>query len=289
MNMKTHALLFLTGAAAVLSNPHISMAEPGRYGYQKCPDIEISSNDMSQIRADIKTHHVTNPVRLKTAISIPVYFHIIQDSGFNNPATTDQISNQINVLNSAYARSNISFYVASIQEVVNDSWATINDDSQDADDMVSSLRQGDSQTLNIYLTELGDDLLGFATFPWDYEEHPELDGVVILSSTLPGGDAAPYNKGKTIVHEVGHWLGLLHTFQPPEFSDNGCKGSGDWVSDTPAEKTPHYACRRSDSCKQKGEDPIHNFMAYTPDSCQTKFTNGQRNLIQDMWEIYRVP
>lgn len=273
---------------ANFSNAELAIAEPGKFGYKKCLDVQLTRDKIAQIRADLSNAPSSTAVA-KSAISVPVNFFIIQDSGVSNPATVDQINEQMSVLNSAYAKANVSFTLQGISTVVNDSWAIrLGADSAEADDMKATLHQGDSQTLNIYLTDLGDDLLGYATFPWDYEESPQLDGVVILSSTLPGGDASPYDGGKTIVHEVGHWLGLLHTFQPPPSSNNGCKGSGDWVSDTPFEKIAHYACRRSDSCRQSGTDPIRNYMNYTPDACQTKFTAGQRDLIQEMWFLYRA-
>lgn len=59
----------------------------------------------------------------------------------------------------------------------------------------------------------GAGLLGYSTFPWDYNDKTFLDGVVVLYSSLPGGTLAPYNKGRTLTHEIGHWLGLYHTFQ----------------------------------------------------------------------------
>jgi Pregnancy-associated plasma protein-A len=214
---------------------------------------------------------------------IPVYWHVITSSSGAGQPTTIQINDQIAVLNAAYAASGFSFNLVSVNVVANDSWYTCGPGQACEAQMKSALRQGSADDLNIYSSNPGGGLLGWATFPSSYAGSPSMDGVVILYSSVPGGSAAPYNLGDTGTHEVGHWLGLFHTFQ------GGCRG-GDSVDDTPAERSPAYECPvgRNSCLFKPGLDPITNFMDYTDDSCMNTFSGGQNARMNAQWTQYRM-
>ena len=291
-------------AAAAVTAPAPASCDDSAYSDAKAKPGAAAKHDPNEISAsELAAREADFSRRLKemrnaqvaaaplvATVSIPVVVHVIQENstraGGNIPDS--MITNQISVLNDSFnggtvggAATEFVFSLQSITHVTNASWYPIVYGSSTERQMKNSLRQGGDGTLNIYLGDLSDDLLGWATFP--RSKIDSQDGVVVLSESLPGGTATPYHLGDTATHEVGHWLGLYHTFQ------GGCNGQGDRVSDTPAEASPAFGCPNGrNTCSSPGNDPITNFMDYTDDSCMFVFTTGQATRMLQQWNAYRV-
>jgi hypothetical protein len=215
---------------------------------------------------------------------IDVYFHVITDGKGveHGDIPQEQIDAQIQVLNDAYKDAGYQFKLVDVDRTENKQWYSVSDGTKAEADMKSTLRKGDANDLNLYSANLGGGLLGWATFPSDYKSAPDMDGVVLLNSSLPGGASAPYNEGDTATHEVGHWMGLWHTFQPGP--------DGDEVADTPVQADANYGKPAEDTDTapdSPGFDPVHNYMNYVDDDWMNEFTPGQIDRMHEQFGQYR--
>jgi hypothetical protein len=266
-------------------------------GRGRCATPEPSSADAAA--ADVLAESSAATARAgRFAVRVPVYAHVVTDESGEGEVSA-LIPAQIDVLNGAFASAGFRFELVSTDVVANDAWYFAAPSSPEELEMKRALRRGGANALNLYTSSNDGSALGWASFPWTRDDGPDaaiLDGVVLYWDTLPGGglvidgiDEEPdgvinYAGGDAGTHEVGHWLGLYHTFE------NGCEHPGDRVLDTAAEAEPQFYCVERDSCtgrRSAGTDPIHNFMDYTDDDCLTSFTTFQRLRMRVLFPFFR--
>lgn len=221
-------------------------------------------------------------------IEIPVVVNVVYKTTAQNISTA-QIQTQIDVLNADFAATNsdISNVPALFQPVVSgdigvrfvlDQVIRVNTKkiSFTTNDGVKKASGGGvaptspSTKLNLWSCNLSNGVLGYAQFPGGALA---TDGVVILYSAFGVTTAgAPYNKGRTATHEVGHWLNLRHIW-----GDATC--GNDLVSDTPLHTGANFGCPAAGSRSTCAGTPVMmtmNYMDYTDDLCMYMFSAGQK-------------
>ncbi|KAH8927052.1 zincin [Atractiella rhizophila] len=304
MVFKLIPLLFATGALAapgVLTAPSIvrcgatitpeQAAQANTNFLQALHDKGLTIDDFSH------EGKKDSPLSARAVEPINVYFHNIYatEDTQGGYLTDDEIDQHITTLNDQMAATGTSYNLVRIDRTQNEDWFNGAGPVLDADtggendlavQMKNSLRTGGPGDLNLYTVAFRDGglngLLGYATFPWDYQTAPELDGVVYRFDTGPGGAGAPFDEGKTLAHEAGHWLGLFHVFQ------GGCDEPGDYVPDTPPQYVASSGCPvGQDSCPAPGVDSIHNYMDYSDDACLNEWTQGQVTRLTALIATYR--
>ena len=245
-----------------------------------CGTVTPPPTVLESVQEELDRFKATSPIQ-RDIVNVQVAFHVIHSLSGNGNISDLMIYNQINVLNEAYEQYNIIFTLSSIDRTANDNW--FSDMESYEQQYKQQLNIDPAHHLNIYTGNMPG-LLGWSYMPYSWSESYYMHGVCLSYTCLPGG-TYPYNLGKTASHEVGHYLGLLHTF------DNGCNAPGDYVNDTPYQDDGNniYTCNPNlDTCpNQLGTDPVHNYMNYVDDACLTEFTNGQSERMDEMIAQYR--
>ena len=243
--------------------------------------------------------------------TIPVVFHILTDGVGNENLSEAVIQAQIDQLNLDFGNgAGSSYTVATDTEVrfclaqQNETEVTMfepginritdyNDgpfSMSDFENTIKPATQWDpTRYLNIWVSDLSAGLLGYAQFPSNSGLSglnnngggANTDGVVVASftvgSVLNPGPGGPYNLGRTLTHEVGHWIGLRHIW-----GDSGSCSNDDYCADTPDATTSNGGCPTVDSCPSDGlgADMVENYMDYSNDACMDTFTADQKTRIQ---------
>lgn len=264
--------------------------------------------ELLQLRKKAKASSSTRSGHIDT---IPVVVHVIHDGGDAN-ISFDQIKDGIRVMNEDFRRTNndttetrpvfdslaadteIRFRLARKDpngNCTNGVTRTRSKLTHEADNRLKSLvRWPTDRYLNFWLADdLGSSgsgtLLGYAQFPWGGIDNTY--GIVQRHDRF-GSIGTSGSDGRTATHEVGHCLGLAHTFQ-----GNGCGGdcssTGDGICDTPPTDENTFGCDKGqNTCSNDTQGPspytsdvpdqIENYMSY--DACQNMFSEGQKNLMK---------
>lgn len=233
--------------------------------------VEDCSNTLTNIDPE------NNPVAGRT-FTIPVWFHVISnDSGSLGNVPQDAINAQMAVLNEDFAGvggidTTIRFELVGVSRNFNTSWFNAENELT----YKSELAVDPSRFLNVYTKNFPDGTLGYAYLP-PGAAGTDIDGVVMFYRAIGGRNNTfvPYDQGRTLVHEVGHYLGLNHTFETIGGSCLNSYSTGDLITDTPPQDTEDYGCTPSTSCSVNSA--IENFMNYSDDTCMDQFSDEQAN------------
>ena len=287
------------GQNAILFNPRVS----GTY-HMLVDEFNCQSNNLC---ANLKVELVYQP---RAVITIPTVVHVVYNSAVENISQA-QIQSQIDVLNEDFRRLNsnfnltpaafrggsddvlIEFCLAEFDPQGNPTNGIIRTSTNQTsfnifNNGVKFNSQGGSNAwnatkyLNLWVCDINGGILGYAQFPDELTTDPATDGVVIDYQYFGriGTATAPYDDGRTAVHEVGHWLGLKHIWG----DDNGSCSGSDGVQDTPNQDDETSGCPSfpvtDDACSQNYPGPMfYNYMDYSSDACLSMFTVGQAGIM----------
>jgi hypothetical protein len=287
-------------AAAVAEDCHTfdgSALDVSPGGAHQDPNA-VSAAEADRIEREAEVLRMLQPRSALAAapagVDVDVYVHVFYDRDTDRGnISADSIWDQMTRFNRTFSGyfggsgTRFDFVLKSYERVPLDSVVVV-PHSDKADRLARENHTGGKRTLNIWVADL-DGAAGYATFPWDVDDHPNIDGVWADFSTFPGTAAGDSGRsGDTVPHEAGHWLGLWHTHQ------NGCSDPGDSVDDTPYSQldaffdcTPGETTR--DSCPNRaGNDPVRNIMSYAHDDCRDRFTSDQATRMSNRWDLHRA-
>ncbi len=237
-----------------------------------------------------------NTLQTDGTLLIPVVVNVLYRTAAQNVSLA-QIQSQIDVLNEDYAATNADYNSTStynsvkagdtkirfvLDQVIRKSTSKTSWSTNDAMKKAPAGIAATSPTtkLNLWVCNMGGGILGYAQFPGGAAA---TDGVVIDDNAFGrvGTVAAPFNKGRTATHEVGHWLNLRHIW-----GDATC--GNDQVGDTPLHNTSNFGCPAAghlSTCTGTPVEMTMNYMDYTDDACMYMFSAGQKARMQATYAV----
>ncbi len=255
------------------------------------PSIQKRMNDIDAFTQRVLSSPDAARLLPDGTIEIPVVVNVLYRTAAQNISAA-QIQSQIDVLNEDFAASNSDYNLTSTYNSVKAGSTGIrfvldavkrrstNTVSWGTNDAMKKAAKGIAPTspttkLNIWVCNMGGGILGYAQFPGGSSA---TDGVVLDDNATgrTGTAAAPFNKGRTATHEVGHWLNLRHIW-----GDANC--GNDQVGDTPLHNTANYGCPAAghlSTCTGTPVEMTMNYMDYTDDACMYMFSAGQKGRMQ---------
>lgn len=235
---------------------------------------------------------------------IPVVVHVFHQNGTEN-ISDSQVMSQITVLNEDFGKlsgtngdgsgvdTKVRFCLAKIDPngnctngIVRINSSLTNHKTYERPLLKQMSFWDNTKYLNIYIVKsIPGGTLGYSSFPGG---PPAEDGLVVRHNYFGKIGTASSSLGRTGTHEVGHWLGLYHTF------NNSCGTDlctdGDYVCDTPPVSSANFGCTVRNSCSNDSPDVndlIENYMDYTSETCSDMFTNGQKLRVQSTLNTLR--
>jgi len=298
----------------------LCVAQTYAQGVQRCATDELMEaqynanptlrDQVQQLRRDAQNWSATHQGQ-RMVITIPVHVIVVhlpsESVGTGRNLSMTQIQSQIDVLNEDYRRLNtdasntpaafqgvaadceIEFCLASVDPNGNPTDGVTryahNSSTVSSSTLDNSIKPATTWNrnayLNIWTARITGGILGYAYFP--PVSDPDIDGVVVLDQSFGRpSSGAPYNLGRTAVHEVGHYLGLSHVW-----GDGGGCGDDDGINDTPTSSAPYYGCPSFPQNSCSSNDMHMNYMDYVDDACMNLFTAGQKSVMVGVLNTHR--
>ena len=321
-NLITRIFCFIIGVSSISAQNWCGTVEHQQSLIENQPEKAALLQEKMEQFNRLQRENSQNGIKNNDDHIVPVVFHVIHEGGSENISFA-QIEDQMRILNEDFARlnpdttntpaifaqnsgdTNIEFRLAKIDPDGNCTQGvtrTYSNLTNGARNNVKELIQWDpTRYMNVWVVKTienfsddGNIVLGFAQFPTDINSDPETDGIVLRHNYCGSIESASSNYGRTLTHEAGHWLNLVHIWGDQDCGDDN-------VDDTPTGQEPNYGVCTNDfpyhvgvcsasngqTITQSSGEMFMNYMDYSDDFCMNMFSLGQGSRMRSAISQYR--